>query len=242
MKKWIFSLYAICLGIFVSAQDQTIVNDKDAEVRNVSGFHAVRVSGSIDLYISQGPEEVVAISASSQEIKDEIVTEVKDGVLYIHPQKNSNWWRREWNSLGKKIRAYVAASEIDQLSSSGSGSLFCSGVIKADKLELVVSGSGNIDGNLDVGDLSVEQSGSSNVRLKGVVKNSNFRMSGSGNIYSYDLQSDYSDISISGSGNAEITANKEVNASISGSGNIRLKGDAGIRNISTAGSGRIKRV
>ncbi len=45
------------------AQTENTARDKDAEKRDVKGFHAIQVSDGIDLYLSQG-EETVAISAS----------------------------------------------------------------------------------------------------------------------------------------------------------------------------------
>ena len=242
MKKWSLLVCGMLLSILLSAQNETIVADKDAEVRDLKDFHGVKVAGNIDLYISQGPEEVVAVSASSQEVKDDIITEVRDGILSVHPKKGSNWWKMGWNTIGKKIRVYVAARNIDYINSAGSGNVYGSGEIKTDKLTLVVSGSGNVDGFVRTEELSVDQSGSSNIRLKGISKTSNFVMSGSGNLYSYDLVTEISDIDISGSGNVELTSNKEVSAKISGSGNIRIKGNAGFRNVSTSGSGKIRRV
>jgi hypothetical protein len=47
---------------------------------------------------------------------------------------------------------------------------------------------------------------------------------------------------MSGSGNAELTVNKELSATISGSGNIRYGGSGNLVNSSTSGSGRIKKI
>ncbi|PWT97092.1 MAG: hypothetical protein C5B52_14395 [Bacteroidetes bacterium] len=242
MKKWSLLVVGLFLSVLLSAQNETIVSDKEAEIRDLKDFHGVKIAGSIDLFISQGPKEVVAVSASSQEVKDDIITEVKDGILNVHPKKGSNWWKMGWNTIGKRIRVYVAARNIDYINSAGSGNIIISGEIKADKLEFIVAGSGNIEGAINTETLSVDQSGSSNVRLRGNSKSSNFNMSGSGNLYSYDLVTENTDIDISGSGNVEITSNKEVNAKISGSGNIRIKGNADLRTVSTSGSGHVRRV
>ena len=66
MKK-ITVLYFLLVGIYhVQAQNaKNIVFDANAEVRSVKGFTGVEVSGAIDLYLSQGKEEAVAISASN---------------------------------------------------------------------------------------------------------------------------------------------------------------------------------
>jgi hypothetical protein len=57
-----------------------------------------------------------------------------------------------------------------------------------------------------------------------------------------DLIVEKCSISTSGSGSVEVTVNKEISASTSGSGNIRLHGEALISDISTSGSGRLKRM
>ena len=46
-----------------TAGAQKVVNDPNAEKREVKGFHAIEVGGGIDLYLSQG-NEAVAVSAS----------------------------------------------------------------------------------------------------------------------------------------------------------------------------------
>jgi hypothetical protein len=75
MKKIILSLLLI-VAAFGSLFAQKVINDGNAEKRNVSGFHGVEVGGGIDLYISQG-DEAVAVSASDVKYRDRIKTEVK---------------------------------------------------------------------------------------------------------------------------------------------------------------------
>ena len=43
---------------------RTVINDPNAEVRQVKGFHGIEVSNSINLYLSQGEEETVVVSAN----------------------------------------------------------------------------------------------------------------------------------------------------------------------------------
>ncbi len=68
---------------------QTVINDKNVEVRNVSSFSAIKVSGGIDVYLSQSNEDAVAVSASDEKYRDDIKTEVKNGVLNIYFDNNS---------------------------------------------------------------------------------------------------------------------------------------------------------
>jgi hypothetical protein len=50
----------------------------------------------------------------------------------------------------------------------------------------------------------------------------------------------YCDVSISGSGNVEVTSNKELNAQVSGSGNVKYRGTASLQSFSTAVQEKLK--
>ena len=71
MKKLFFLLSFTILALTVTAQK--VINDPNAEKRNVSGYHAISVSHGIDLYLSQGNESV-AVSASETKYRDRIKT------------------------------------------------------------------------------------------------------------------------------------------------------------------------
>ncbi|HEV2355574.1 MAG TPA: DUF2807 domain-containing protein, partial [Puia sp.] len=89
-----FLLAALMLTAAVAmGQAPKIINDPNAQKRPVTGFHGIEVSGGIDLYLSQGTEEAVAVSASDLEMRDHIVTSVQDGVLHIYLDDHDFHWR-----------------------------------------------------------------------------------------------------------------------------------------------------
>jgi hypothetical protein len=241
MKTWILAAGLSAMALAGQAQEN-MVNDPNAKVRKTEAFRGVEVSGAIELYVSQSPETKVAISAKDVNDIEIIETEVDNGILKIHYKDNKNWWNSQWNTMGHKFRAYVSGPNIGVLSSSGSGGIHIVNTIKSDDLKVDLSGSGNIEGSIQVSSLFVDQSGSSNIRLRGTATRAEFDCSGSGNVYCPDLVTDKVSIEIAGSGNAQITANKEISAEISGSGNVRYKGTASIANLSTAGTGKIRKV
>ena len=242
MKGWILAIWLLSLVMISKGQDNTYIKDPNAQTREVGTFHGIKVSGSIDLIIKQGPETAVAVSAADEEDMDKIETEVRDGILYIQLKDRKNWWSDQWNSMGKKMKAYVSAPEISSIYSAGSGAVEILGTLKSAELNIKVAGSGNVNGAINVENLEVVQSGSSNIRLTGVATKADFSCSGSGNVKSPDLMVDYCDVSMSGSGNTEITVEKEISASVSGSGNIRYKGNGQIREMSVSGSGKIRKI
>ncbi|WP_375558892.1 head GIN domain-containing protein [Bernardetia sp. OM2101] len=93
--------------------------------------------------------------------------------------------------------------------------------------------------------------GSGTITLKGEARANNLNISGSGNIKAFNMPVLTSTVELLGSGIIELTANDSdstlitsratVDAQISGSGTVRVKGNAAIRwNVS--GSGKIERV
>jgi len=109
MKKIIASLLLLGTVFFATAQ-KTIVNDANAEKRNISAFSGITVSGGIDLYLTQGNEDGIAVSAAEPKYRDKIKTEVKDGQLKI-------WYESEglsWSTGNKKLRAYISFKNINQ--------------------------------------------------------------------------------------------------------------------------------
>ncbi len=239
MKKIFVSI--LLSGFVVVALAQKTIHDANAEKRSVSGYHGVAVSGSIELFLTQGSEESVAVSADDPKKLDKVITEVKSGILHIYIE-NKNKIKIDWDHNSKKIRAYVSVKNIDYLSSAGSGNVHIEGNLKADKLKINISGSGNIKGNLAIKDLIVGLSGSANADLSGNAEKSDFHISGSGNIGTYDFATEFSKVSISGSGNVRTTVTKELSAHISGSGSVYIKGEGLIRDYTSSGSGKFKRV
>lgn len=242
MKGWIWALWLSSLVMTGLAQEKKVINDPNAESREVDDFHSVEVSGAIELIITQAPEMAVAISADNRDDVAKIVAETRDGVLYIGYKDGRNWWQNQWNTMGRKFRAYVSAPEFRSVSSAGSGSIRIQGLLKAGEITFMQAGSGNIEGRLEADALEVVQSGSGNVRLSGKIVNADVRCSGSGNFRSEGLSVDVYAISMSGSGNADITVNKELSARVSGSGSVRYRGEGLVKDMQISGSGKIRRV
>ena len=239
MRKTGWLLGVVFLALGSQAQEKVIV-DKNVQTRQVDEFDEISVSGAIELYVSQGDTKV-AVSAADEEKVNEIETYVQGRTLYIRFKTKKSWWSDQWNTTGRNFRAYVSAPVIKSLSSSGSGNIKIEGILKSPELEIEISGSGNISGSIKTENLDVIQSGSSNIRLAGTAEKAEFECSGSGNIICGELSLDYCTVEMSGSGNAELLVNKELSAEISGSGNVKYKGQGTVINSSTAGSGKIRR-
>ena len=61
-----------------------VIYDPNVVKRPVESFHAIIVSDGIDLYLSQGGQEVLAVSANEVSHRDRIKTVVENGELKIY--------------------------------------------------------------------------------------------------------------------------------------------------------------
>lgn len=225
------------LGAFAQSEKNLVV-DANAEVRTVSGFTGIEVSGAIDLYISQGSSEAVAISANTEEIRARIKTEVRSGTLHIYfDGKGLNW--KVWGN--NKMKAYVTYKTLLKLEASGACNVKATDPIKQAELKMEMSGASDFSGELAISSLKLSASGASNVSIYGTVANATVDASGACNIKAYDLQTEMCKIDASGASNVRITVNKELNATASGGSTIFYKGTGLIRDISSSGGASVKR-
>ncbi|MBC7904494.1 MAG: DUF2807 domain-containing protein [Gemmatimonadaceae bacterium] len=239
MKKLITGVLAM---LFVAAgfSQQTIVNDPNVEKRNVEGsFDVITISNAIDLYLSQGNEEAVAVSASDTKYRDRIRAEVKNGTLKIWFEHENGW---KWNEGNKKMKAYVSVKNLKKLSSSGASDVFVNGTLRVPELAVALSGASDFKGAVDTRNLAVHISGASDMTVSGSATNVIVDASGASDFKGYDLVSQTCDAEASGASDIKITVNTELTASASGASDIRMKGSGVIRKGNSSGASSVKKI
>ena len=204
------------------------------ETRDLSGFTKVSFGVSGDLYINFGSEFKVVLEGDKSYL-DEIITEISGEKLVI---KKENW---RFN-MNERVTVYITMPELKGLGVSGSGRAEIKDEVKADKLDLSVSGSGKIiTGNIITGNLGCGISGSGDIIIEGNgdAKSANISISGSGNYTGDTLEIGSAEISISGSGNCSCNVKETLQAHVSGSGNVRYSGSPKL-DARVSGSGHVR--
>lgn len=237
MKKLLLVSSALTLGIYLRAQ--LTVNDPNAQVREAKNFHAISVSSAFDVFISQGNEEAVAVSASEEKYRKEIKVEVKDGVLKIGLQNEGKFWKG-FDGDKMKLKAYISFKNIDRLTASGACDVRVAGNIKADDLRLSFSGASDLkEGTITAKKLTVDVSGASDINISGTADQLQLDVTGASNFKGFDLAVDYCDVHATGASTINITVNKELSARATGASDIHYKGDGLIREIKTSGASNV---
>ena len=238
MKKLFVTVAALVFGVAVYCQK---INDPNAEVREAKNFHAISVSNAFDVFISQGNEEAVAVSASEQKYKDNIKVEVRDGVLKISFEKEGKFWRG-WNGDKMKLKAYISFKTIDKLSASGACDIRVEGSINADNLVINLSGASDLkEGKINAKKLTADINGASAMNISGSAAELHIEASGASDFKGFDFVVDYCDVHASGASDINITVNKELSAHATGASDIRYKGTGLIRELKTSGASNVSK-
>ena len=239
MKKIQVMLIAVLLSAVLFAQKT--INDPNVEPRNLSGFHAIKISNTFDVFISQGNEDAVAVSASKAEYKEKIITKVENGVLIIRFDDED---KKFWRNLGgdrTKLKAYISIKKLDRLDVSGACDVSLEGSISAEDLRIDLSGASDLKGRIDAKKLTVGISGASDATISGNAAEVNVDASGASDFKGFDLVTNYCTAEASGASSVNITVNKELNAKASGASSVRFKGEGLIRDIKTSGASNVTR-
>lgn len=239
MKKILSLIVCIVLVVTCFAQ-KTVVNDKNAEVRKVSGYHGIRIASGIDLYISQGSTEGVAVSANQEKYRNNIKTEVENGILKIY-YDNGMGMHFSWGNDAKNMKAYVTIKDITELYASGGSDIYVDGTLQSGNFTLNVSGGSDFHGKINAGTLKIKQSGGSDVLVSGTAASLSIDASGGSDFRGYDMVSENCDVDASGGSDISVTVNKEMNISASGSSDVSYKGNAVIKKYQVSGSSDVQK-
>lgn len=236
MKKVLLTV--LCLASVIVTMAQRQINDANAESRNVSAFHAIKISTGIEVLLTQGSTQAVAVSAAETEYRDRIITEVKDGVLHVYYDNNNNM---KWNLSRKKLKAYIAVKDIDGIHVNSGAEVRTEGTLKAENLSIQATSGGYFKGDVQASSMLVKQNSGAETSVSGKTGSLEVSCSSGGSFRGYDLTSENCKADASSGGDIQTTVNKELSAVANSGGSIHYKGEGVIRNIRTGSGGSVSK-
>jgi len=231
--RFVTLLFIFSLAVNVNAQRVKGSGNTVNKTRNVGNFQEIAVSGSFDVFLVSGNEGRLDISIEDN-LEPYLETEVSNGTLKI------KWKKGKSIRTTSKTTITVHFKEISGLSMSGSGDIVGKDKISGKSLGIAVSGSGDINIEMDVENLKSAVSGSGDLKFSGKASDFNAVVSGSGDVDAYDLLAQKAELNVSGSGFIGANVQQEIVARISGSGDIKYKGNPRVEDTKVSGSGSIK--
>lgn len=188
-----------------------------SEDRTVHGFHAVKLSGTGSLTITQGARESLTVEAEDN-ILPLIVTEVKDGALSLHLARGHDF------HATKPIRYTLTVTTLDDLGVSGASSAAME-ALNTERLLLAASGASGVRLNkLMTHTLQVTSSGASRITVAGSTETQTATISSASRYQAENLKSREARIVSSGASNVAVNATVALTATASGASTIRYIG------------------
>ena len=215
--------------LFLSCDIQTFSGPITEEVRSADPYEAVHLKGAMNVVLDPSLDNEVRISAP-EDAMSHIVTEVKGGELVIDLDVNA--------IVQDNITITIAEDELNEVRISGSGN-FKGELEPVRKLDLRVSGSGDINVEVDTESLMVGVAGSGDVRCEGKSDLVKVSVDGSGDVDLEFLEVQEAVASVSGSGDIKLNVSKSLKANVSGSGDISYKGNPEQVDKNVSGSGDV---
>lgn len=202
-----------------------------SELRDVAGFNGIVLSGSGNVHVSPGADFRVEVVADDN-LLEYITTELRDGKLVLGT-KPGTMIRRV-----SRLEFNISMPELQSATIEGSGDIDVTGTARGDRLALSIRGSGNIRTPAEVSMLTCTIAGSGDINVKGSADSQTIRVEGSGNVNNRDVSADKVEVTIAGSGDVWVNAEKSLEVDVVGSGNLHYRGNAR-PSIRAAGSGKV---
>jgi hypothetical protein len=238
MQKLLLSLFALVLSVVLMAQKT--VNDPHAEKRTVGNFHGIEVGTGIELTLSQGNSEEVAVSASKPEYRERIVTKIENGILKI--QYDSKIGSINKKKESKNLKAYVSFKSLDILHANTGAEVKTAGSIKSNNLEIKTNTGALIDGRVEVITLKVNLNTGSKINLYGVADNLTVDGDTGSKFKGEDLNTKNCNVTVSTGASIIVKAENELQVKANTGGVVRYKGNASIKEIKTNTGGSVTKI
>jgi Putative auto-transporter adhesin, head GIN domain len=235
--KFFATILLVLSSFFCFAQKQFVV-DEHATVRELSGsFNAVQVSSSIHLVLTKGETEILAVSASNENVKANIVTEIVDGVLKIY--YNEKNYRTSYN---KQLNVYVSYKNLQSIRASDASNVLLADKLTASSLTIKISDASVLKGEINADSLEVKVSDASVLKLSGVSKNCIMSCNDASVINSFELEAENAEIIAKDASVIKLTVTKNLFATANDASVISFKGAAAVKQSIARDASVIKHV
>lgn len=202
-----------------------------SQIRDVSGYKGINVSGGFIVELVQGNNEGVELEAE-ENLLDNIATEVKNGVLHIYNRRSL--------STSRAMKAYVTIKELNSIYISGGVKVSSKSTFKTSGLRMNMSGGSSVKLALSTEELKADMSGASKVELSGKAEKVTIDMSGASKVEAADLEASIVKVDASGASKVKLFAKETLDINASGASVVFYKGSPSIT-AETSAAARVSR-
>ncbi|HEY5591527.1 MAG TPA: DUF2807 domain-containing protein [Paludibacter sp.] len=194
------------------------------EVRNCEPFHAIEVSGNIELVLNQDSVQEVKVSSQPDNLP-KITTKVENGILKIYSDEIF---------INKTIKVRISAPSIQGLTAKGACEIKTDSQMVVPEFSLELLGASEADLDLKVAGLfNIDVKGASTAKLNGTCQTVKVNVVGASTIEATDLKATDAEVYVAGASNAQVYATGNLDAQAYGASEINCQGDPKITKKNT---------
>jgi hypothetical protein len=190
---------AILVWYFTSVQGSGVAK---TETREIHGISAISFTGLGSVVVEQGTTESLTVTADDN-VLPLLETHVEDGTLVIGVKSN-NIFNTGFNPR-TPIEFKIVVKELTRIALTGAGNADLT-KLKSEKLDVNMTGVGNLT-------------------LSGSTDHLNVTLSGTGNFQGEDFAAKTANVKCSGVGNAVVKVSEKLDAHVTGVGSIEYIGN-----------------
>jgi len=239
MKKLLLLSLLVVAGYFTGSSQKTI-NDPLVQKREVGSFHGIEVGTGVELIITEGTSEEVAVSAATEAFRDKIVTKVENGILKIHYDNKIGSVNKRKES--KYLKAYVSYKKLDMLHATTGAEVEINGTLQSSSLDMEATTGAIIKGRGDISSMKVDQSTGSRITVSGKAGKLEIEGSTGSKFVGEELATTDCNVEVSTGAQVTVTAENALEIKANTGGVVKYKGNASIREIKTRTGGTVTKI
>lgn len=201
------------------------------ESKDIEGFSklSLNIPAHVSILVSDSNSAVIV---AQENIVESIELKAKNRTLVIQSDRLLK--------STKPIEILITCTRLEGLEINGSGKIVIINSYRTQRANYTINGSGDIEAKVIAKEIKSKINGSGDLHLFGQTQNHKIQINGSGDLKAKNLISNNCNITINGSGNADLSVLEKLDVSIVGSGDITYLGDPVIESNIT-GNGKIKK-
>ena len=235
--QYLFLAILLIVGITVTSSAQKISGNGNVvkQDRSVEPFSEIDIGGVLNVYLEQGDTESLVVEAD-ENLLDLIETENRGNTLIVRLKKGVELKKAEQKDV------YITLRTLNRLEIGGVVHVESTTPLETDNLDLEIGGVSQTDLEVRCDQLTVRAEMVGALTLSGEVREARIKNGGVGSLKAFDLKVDKLTITNSGVGSAEVQAQDEISITSSGVGSVRYKGDPIVKELTTSGIGKVKKM
>ncbi|MCB2197414.1 MAG: DUF2807 domain-containing protein [Bacteroidetes bacterium] len=221
--RYLLTAFMFCVSFSIFAQN--------IEKRTIDSFDKIEVTGNIKVEMKLGNKESLEIKARNVD-PSEVVTEVDDKLLKI--RMKSNLFEDEVQAIIK-----VTYTEIREINSNASAEIVFKDKIEGDKIFAEATSGGRIIMEVDLNAIELKSYQGAHIDVSGKCKIQESFINTGGVLAASNFACDEVFIRMNTGGNAEIIANKKIEANVNTGAKLSFFGKPEDESLKTTLGGNI---